>query len=624
MNLVVTPDAESGGTGEPGGGSSNAGRASTGGRGGADTSAAGSNDDPGAAGSDATAGAGPGPSGDAGAGGEIVVPDPMSTPPTITAVLPKDKAVGVEPASPIRISFSEPLDAKTVTSDTVQVLDEAGALVSGGLSYANSVVTFKPAARLSLIGGYTVNVSTAVTDANHTPLSAAFSSGFRVREGAWDKAETSLTSNTSAFDSVAPLELASDGGRHGLAVWAQVTKDTYDVYGAAYDEATGWATPVKLNTNAARCQYPSVAMNSSGAAVVGWTEYDATLGYSIQARRYVAGIWDAASTKIDQPTTAPLTTYPSAPAVAITEKGDAHVVWNSYYYDSTVMLDYYGVYARHATPAGVWDATTPSLTYSQSGSAISVPTVSFDAAGNGFAAYQFSVGTPIKTTTIVERFVAATGKWGVSAAGAAAADGYATPVAVSCSPAGEAVVAWQRNTADASYDLMASHYNKAWTTPVVISSATTALVSSRTLASTAWTGSSFLVAWAQSAGALNDIYANEYKAAWGTAAIVSDGNHSSLLPRLASDGRGNALAIWYQQSDTPGTLTLTPTDVVAARFLGGVSKWAEGVRVSNGLAGYRYPRVATLADGSALGAWQSTARNGKLTSVNGVLQNGFQ
>jgi len=63
------------------------------------------------------------------------------------------------------------------------------------------------------------------------------------------------------------------------------------------------------------------------------------------------------------------------------------------------------------------------------------------------------------------------------------------------------------------------------------------------VASATWTGQSFLMAWAQSAGNLTNIYTNQYKAAWGSATIISDGNHSAGSRWLTADGRGNALAV---------------------------------------------------------------------------------
>jgi hypothetical protein len=160
----------------------------------------------------------------------------------------------------------------------------------------------------------------------------------------------------------------------------------------------------------------------------------------------------------------------------------------------------------------------------------------------------------------------------------------------------------------------------------VISSAKTTLASVKTLATATWTGKSFLVAWAQSAGNLYNVYANEFKTAWGsTPSIISDGNHNAILPWLSGDGRGNALAVWSQSSDAMATTTVTPSDVVYSRFLGPSDTWAAPRTVSNEFAGYRYSEVVTLADGTSVAAWQRWTRPTiKSTAVTGVLENDFQ
>ncbi|MEI9938281.1 MAG: Ig-like domain-containing protein [Pseudomonadota bacterium] len=621
VKVVVTPD--DGGAGNPSGGNGASGSH----QGGAAPGAGETSSASGAAGAAGAAGEA-GAEANGGEGGQIIVPDPMPGAPTVVAVSPKDKLIGAEPTAPIRISFSEPLDPASVTGDSVQLKDESGALVSGAVSYADAVATFTPAGRLNLLGNYTVNVSAAVTDAGKTAMEAPFTSSFTVKDGVWGKAEASLTTSTLAFDRSSPLALATDGASRATAVWAQITSgSTYDVYAALFVEGKGWGAPTKINTNTASCQYPTVAMNASGNVIVGWIEYDATtLLYSVQARRSIAGTWDATSTKIDIPPTTTYTVYPGDVVVAINANGHAHVAWDFYYYDSAASpaVDYYGVYARHVDAAGVWDATNAWLTSAQVGSSVSPPAFAFDAAGNGFAAYQFTAGTPLKTNTIVQRYLAATNKWGTSAVASTPSDGYAQPVGVATNPAGDAVLSWERDTADTTYDLMGSHYSKAWSAPVVISTATTTISSARTMAAAAWTGTSFLVAWAQSAGTPYDIYANEYKTGWGTAAIISDGNHTSVVPQISADGRGNALAVWYQQSDTAATTTVFPYDVAFSRFTGAADKWTDPARLSSAVAGYRYPQIVTLADGTSIAAWQRTVRSGKISNVNGVFENDFQ
>jgi hypothetical protein len=626
VKVIVTP--EDGGSGNPSGGKSGGGGKPSGGDTSSEAGAAGSEDAAGAGGAAAGAGSA-GAAGDDASGGEggqvIIIPDPLPGPPTVVTVSPTDGLTTADPLGLVRVSFSEPLDPASVTSNSIQLKDESGALVGGTVTYADAVVTFKSVVRLNLLGKYTVNVSTAVTDADKTAMERPFTSSFRVRDGEWGKIEASLTENTSAFDPQSVVALATDGGGHATAVWAQAANanaTTSDVYAALFTEGKGWATPIKINSNLADCQYPSVAMNASGNTIVGWVESDVVLGLSVQARRNIGGLWDRASIKVDAPTTPALSTFPSGVAVALTTKGEAHVSWLHSNQDAATGVISFGQNTRHADAAGNWDASVTKFPY-QASPGTSPPSLAFDEAGNGFNAYQFSTGVN-KTNTVIFRYAADTGKWGTSAITGGASEGRAEPVALAMSSAGEAILSWARTSVvdanNSNYELMGSRFNKAWSPPEVISNAKTAIASSKAMASAIWTGTSFWVAWAQSSGSLYNVYVNEHKASWSGPAIISDGKHSALLPWLSTDSRGNALAVWYQKSDSSSTSLVDPFDIAFSRLVGESGKWSDSGLVSRAVAGYRFSQVITLADGTSIAAWQRNFSK----IVNGAFKNEFR
>src|SRR6478735_10089849 len=628
VKVIITDDAGSGGN--PSGGNGTSGNH----QGGAKPNGGGTSADSGAAGTGDIAGAA-GIAGEAsgGEGGQTPIPDPMPGPPTVTSVSPRDQSTGADPLGMIRIAFSEPLDPATVTADSVQIKDQSGAVVSGTLTYADAAATFKPRLRMNLLGTYSVIVTTAVTDAGKTAMERPFTSSFSVRDGVWGPNEGLLTTSTGGFHTPSSLALASDGVGRAVAVWAQVTGtgSTYDIFAALFFQGKGWAAPVKVNTNPVSCQYPSVSMNANGSLIAGWIEYEPAVPaqpYSVQARRNIGGTWDATSSRVDIASASAYVVNLDNIVVAMSANGHAHVAWDAWDYNGT--NNDYGVFARHADANGVWDASVSTFSYLQLSSGASAPSMAFDADSNGFVAYQFATGTPAKISTNVFRYIASTNKWGTSAVASTAADGYPQPIGVATSPTGEAVLSWVRGTTvDASttnYDLMGSYYNKAWSAPALISTAKTVIYTTKTVgASAAWTGSSFMLVWSQSGGTPYHVYANQYKAAWGTASIVSDGNHSSLLPWLAVDRRGNALAVWTQQSDAAATSTIIPADIASARFIGATDKWQNAVRVSSGIGGYRYPQAVTLADGAILATWQRTVRPTiKSTVVDAIFENGFQ
>lgn len=656
VKVIITDDPGSGG--KPSGGNSNGGDGSSG-KGGAKPSGG---DDSGVSGFSGAAGeggaggaagetsGGTGPSGGTGGGvgpgggtgpgagtGGMVIPDPQPGPPTVVSVSPRDKAADADPMGVIQISFSEPLDPATVTDTSVQLKDATGAVIGGTLSYANAVATFKPKGRMKLLGGYTVNVTTAITDAGKTAMERPFTSSFTVRDGVWGRNEKEIATGTGGFDRNSIPVLATDGAGRAIAVWVQVPDggSNAELFASQYNQLKGWTAPVKVNSNPVRCEKPSVSMNASGNVIVGWIEYDAAVtpqSYSVQVRRLIGGTWDDKSTRVDIASSAAYRIEHQSVSVALATNGHSHVAWADFDNNTTTTpsVNEYGVLARHADATGTWDPSVTNLSYIQPSSGVSTPTLSFDGDSNGFAAYQLSTGSPAKVNTYVFRF---TTKWGSSAIASGAGDGYAMPVAVATNAAGDAVASWARATAidatNTNYDMMASSYNKAWNPPVTISTAKTALANPTkiTMAASTWTGSSFLVAWSQSGGTPSHIYATEFKAAaWGTTTIVSDGNHSSGIPWLTADGRGNALAVWYQASDSAGSGSTVPLDVVFSRFTGANSKWSNTGRVSSAVAAYFYPQAVTLADGTVLANWQRMVNNGniKLLQATGVLGNDFQ
>jgi len=636
VKIIISDEPGGNGSGgHPGGGDGSSGKgggAPNGGGSAAESGAGGVIDVP-----SAGAGGSAGDEASGGEGGQYVVPDPTPGPPTVKSVSPRDQANDADPRGAVRIYFSEPLDAASVTGASVQIKDSAGNIIDGPVTYADAVVTFIPKGRMNLLGTYTVNVSTAVTDAGKTPMERPFMSTFTVRDGVWGRSESLVSTGSGGFDRNSIPVFASDGAGRAVAVWVQAADggSNAELFASQYNETKGWTAPFKVNTNPVRCEKPSVSMNASGNAIVGWIEYDAAVtpqSYSVQVRRFIGGVWDDRSTRVDIASSAAYRIEHQGVSVALAANGHAHVAWSEFDNNTTTTpsVNEYGVLARHADASGALDASVTNLSYIQPASGVSIPTLAFDNDSNGFVAYQLTTGSPAKTNTYVFRF---TTKWGSSAIASGSSDGYAMPVALATNPVGDAIVSWGRGTVvDASttnYDLMASSYNKAWNAPVVISTAKTALINptKSTMASATWTGTSFLVAWSQSGGALSHVYAAEFKgAAWGTTSIISDGNHTSYAPWLTADGRGNAMAVWNQASDTPATGYTYPYDIVFSRFVGATGKWLDSKRVSSAVAAYLYPQAVTLADGTVVAAWESQLNNGyiKLMSVNGVYGNDFQ
>jgi hypothetical protein len=160
---------KSGGAGK-GGGAGNAGKAGSSGSAG-DAGAIGIAGDTGFAGEAGSSGA----SSEGGAGGEVELGDVIA--PKTLSSSPLPGAIGVSSQSAIRVTFSEVMDASSLTSESFRVTT-GGTAVPGQISYFQQTATFTPDAPLSLNTAYQVTVSVAAKDLAGNPLAQAYASSF--------------------------------------------------------------------------------------------------------------------------------------------------------------------------------------------------------------------------------------------------------------------------------------------------------------------------------------------------------------------------------------------------------------------------------------------------------------
>ena len=94
-----------------------------------------------------------------------------ATPPTVASVSPVADATGVAVSTAVSATFSEAMDAATITTGSF-TLDG----VSGSVSYNSGTytATFTPSANLAESTTYTATLSTAITDAAGNPLASAY------------------------------------------------------------------------------------------------------------------------------------------------------------------------------------------------------------------------------------------------------------------------------------------------------------------------------------------------------------------------------------------------------------------------------------------------------------------
>ncbi len=104
---------------------------------------------------------------------------PDLTPPTIIATTPAAGATGVALASPVTVTFSEPMTNATLTTASVTLVTTAGSVVvPGTVSVSGNTATYTPTANLAGTTQYTATVTTAAKDAAGNSLAANVSWSF--------------------------------------------------------------------------------------------------------------------------------------------------------------------------------------------------------------------------------------------------------------------------------------------------------------------------------------------------------------------------------------------------------------------------------------------------------------
>ncbi|MCP4145446.1 MAG: hypothetical protein GY752_09215, partial [bacterium] len=99
------------------------------------------------------------------------------TPPTVVSVSPANNTLNVSPDSVITATFSEALDASSVTTASFFVKDGSDN-ITGTVTYSGTTATFTPSSDLDNDKAYTATVTTGVKDLEGSPMASDYSWSF--------------------------------------------------------------------------------------------------------------------------------------------------------------------------------------------------------------------------------------------------------------------------------------------------------------------------------------------------------------------------------------------------------------------------------------------------------------
>lgn len=184
----------------------------------------------------------------------------------------------------------------------------------------------------------------------------------------WDGTPTQIDLDVGVNNLSAP-QIAFDGSSNAIAIWLE----NGSVYANRYNGS--WGTALDIDAGVGNVTSPQLAVFDNGNAIAVWAEDDGAAGpYDIYVSHYDATLdsWGSAT---------PLgnTVTGSLPQVAVSDSGDAMVVW----LQGTDPFDaYVAVY-----DGSVWGSPT-NLSDTEDAHISTIPRVGIDSSGNGVAIWR--------------------------------------------------------------------------------------------------------------------------------------------------------------------------------------------------------------------------------------------
>lgn len=342
---------------------------------------------------------------------------------------------------------------------------------------------------------------------------------------------------------------------------------------------SGWGQAAPISAGPFGAGAPDLAMDASGNAIAVWVQYDGVRTSAYATTYSVAFGW-ATPTRIERSDAGDV----SAAFVAMDPGGNGTAVWHAF--DGTR----FRTFGNRFTPGVGWgDAVgidDPNLLDS------AWPDVGADANGNAIAVFrQFDGAT---TSMFANRYVPGSG-W----SGAAVIEAYGASsddVRIAVAPGGEATAVWRQW--DGSVNSIAANRftpGSGWGTAAYVEAAGGEAIEPHV--ATDASGAATAV-WRQLTGSARSVYANRFTpgVGWGSPVLVeTDDTGDAASPRVATDGAGNAVAVWSQSDGTT-------SNVWANRYVVGTG-WGSPVALETASGFTTSTLVAVDGEGNAFATW---------------------
>ena len=186
--------------------------------------------------------------------------------PTVLSVFPANNATGVAVSNKPSVTFSEPMNASTITSASI-TLKQGTTAIAGIVTFSGTTATFTPSSTLTVKTVYTGTVTTAAKDIAGNAISANFTWSFTTA----DAATADVTPPTV-------LSVAPASGANSVALNTSITAIFSEQMTASTITATNFTVKQGMINIAGTVTYSgNTATFTPSAALSGMMPYTATI-----------------------------------------------------------------------------------------------------------------------------------------------------------------------------------------------------------------------------------------------------------------------------------------------------------------------------------------------------------
>ncbi|MEO8523779.1 MAG: hypothetical protein ABI460_03570 [Caldimonas sp.] len=360
----------------------------------------------------------------------------------------------------------------------------------------------------------------------------------------WGTAQVIETNDSSSTGNRQP-QIAADAAGNALAVWAQSDGTQVSIWANRYVAGSGWATAELIETgNAGAAALPNIAIDVGGNALAVWSQSDGTR-YNVWSNRYTAGTGWGTAELIETDNAGDAARF-SAPEIAFDRSGNALAVWEQS--DGTRT----NIWSNRYTAGAGW-GTAQLIETDNAGRALN-PSLAFDGSGNALAVWEQSDGTINNIWS--NRYAAGVG-WGTAQlietddAGNGATDAH-----VAFDGSGNALAVWTQRDAGNRNFLQFNRYSAGvgWGTEATAATNPVGIPGPYGARFAFDSSGTALAVWNTSDGTNSLVAFGRYTAAGGWSVIgVAGGTFAqAVIPRIAVDSNGNAVAVWLQNAAAAG------------------------------------------------------------------------